>query len=216
MAVAAFDPTFHTAQTVVPLSPSITLQPEGTSSPTFTVTPRLTLEQVNIMWQSMQTEDLSMAYADGFPESPQRFLDEVQRGSRQPLLGLCNNQVAGLYWLHDILERADGSPMAAWTGAYFLPAYRGRAAKRLWQESCRAWETQGIAHFFVATHIANRRSQAFITRGMHFQRVGVYRRFTSFQGHPTDVVIYCRHPADTELAWQCARKRASYLLPATA
>lgn len=212
MAVITLDPSVKVLEDVATLA----LSPANIPSPTCTVTSQPTLEQMHIWWQSMQMEDLSRAYADGFPESPESFYNDVQRGTRKILLGLYNNEVAGIYWLHDILQRTDGSPMAAWTGAYFLPAYRGRPASHLWQASCRTWETQGITHFFVATHIANRCSQAFITRGMRFQRVGVYHRFTYFQGNPADVVIYCKSPDDTELAWQCAQKRAAHMLPATA
>ena len=79
----------------------------------------------------------------------------------------------------------------------------------LWQAARQHWEAAGIAHFFCAVHVANRRSQAFVTRGAHFHRVGRFPDFTCYHGQPVDLFIYTLHAEDTALAWELAAARAA-------
>ena len=53
---------------------------------------------------------------------------------------------------------------------------------------------RGIRHFFTAINVANRRSQAYATRGMRFHRVGRFSRFTFFHGQLVDVFIHPSMP----------------------
>jgi RimJ/RimL family protein N-acetyltransferase len=174
----------------------------------FTLTNEPTTEQLHFWWEAMRSDDLSVAYADAFPGTLTDFRLEIAQGTKLLLICVVDGDVAGALWLHDLLRRPNGTILAGWVGGYFVPPYRGRHAVRLWKAACQWWEAMDIPHLFAATHQANRRSQAFITRGMGFHRVGRYPSFTTFQGQATDVVIYCARPGDASLAWTCAQRRA--------
>ena len=175
----------------------------------LTATEQPTGAQLHAWWESMQRDDLGVAYADSFPATLCQFQAEVARGEKLLLLCLANDQVAGAMWLHDLVQRPNGIVHAGWIGCYFLSPYRGHPAVDLWQVVRQHWEAQGIAHFFVAIHSANRRSQAFVARGAHFSRVGRYPQFTVYHGQPTDMCIYTLHAEDSTLAWQLAEERAT-------
>ena len=178
------------------------------SIPALDVTDTPTIEQMGVWWETMRRDDLSVAYADAFPETLTDFRLEIALGTKKLLICLVDGHAAGALWLHDMAHRADGTVLAGWVGGFFLPAYRGSLAVRLWHTARQRWEAQGITHLFAATHIANRRSQAFLARGMGFYRVGIYPCFTLFHGQTTDVVIYCANHHDAPLAWTYAHKRA--------
>jgi hypothetical protein len=158
----------------------------------------------------MQSDDLSVAYADSFPSMLTDFRREVAHGEKILLLCLVDGQVAGAAWLHDLVHRRDGSVSAGWYGCYFLPAYRGHLAVQAWQAARQHWEAGGITHFFTAINVANRRSQAYATRGMRFHRVGKFSHFTFFHVQLVDVFIYTLHAEDAMLAWELAAARAAY------
>jgi RimJ/RimL family protein N-acetyltransferase len=84
----------------------------------------------------------------------------------------------------------------------------------LWQTARQHWEAAGVGHFFSAANVANRRSQAFIARGAHFHRVGIFHDFSFFRRRPADMVIYTLHAEDTRLAWELATARAARQIPA--
>ena len=180
-----------------------------TRGPTVAVTEWPTSEQWHVWWEAMQFDDLSVAYADSFPPTLTDFRREVAQGEKSVLLCLVDGQVAGTVWLHDLLHRHDGTVSAGWLGCYFLSPYRGHLAMHLWQAARRHWEAAGIAHFFCAVHIANRRSQAFVTRGAYFHRVGKFPDFACYHGQPADLFIYTLHTGDTALAWELAAARAA-------
>lgn len=186
-----------------------TMMPGTVDMPTLVVTDNPTSEQLQVWWETMQSDDLSVAYADSFPPTLQDFCFEVAAGEKLFLLCLVDGEVAGALWLHDLLHRDDGTVSAAWTGGYFLPPYRGRAALHLWHTARQHWEVMGVEHFFTAAHVANRHSQAFISRGMYFHRVGKYPDFTIFHGQPVDVFIYSMRAEDATLAWELAEARAA-------
>ena len=179
-----------------------------TGGPILAVIESPTTEQLQVWWEAMHSDDLSVAYADSFPATLTDFRREVAQGDKVLLLGLVNGQVAGALWLHDLLHRRDGTVSAGWVGCYFLPLYRGRLATQLWQAAHQHWEAAGIAHFFCAIHIANRRSQAFVTRGGSFRRLGRFRDFTLVHGQSADFFIYTLYPEDAALAWELATARA--------
>ena len=177
--------------------------------PILAVTESPTIEQLQMWWETMQNDDLSIAYADSFPPTLTDFRREVAQGEKILLLCLVDGQVAGALWLHDLLHRYDGTVSAGWFGGYFLPSYRGRLAVRLWQAARQHWEAVGVVHIFSAVHNANRRSQAFLTRGASFHRVGRFPAFTVYHGQPTDLFIYTMHAEDAALAWELATARAA-------
>ena len=184
-----------------------------TRGPILAVTESPTIEQLQVWWEIMQSDDLSVAYADSFPATLPDFHREVARGERLLILGTVDGQVAGAVWMHDMLYRHDGTVSAGWLGCYFLSPYRGRVAIHLWQAAHQHWEAAGIAHFFTAANVANRRSQAFITRAAHFHRVGRFPAFTVYHGQPADLFIYTMHAEDAALAWELATARAARQMP---
>jgi hypothetical protein len=177
--------------------------------PTVTVTDRPTIEQLQVWWKSMQNDDLSVAYADSFPETLTDFRLEVAQGDKTLLLCLVDGQVAGALWLHDMWHHHDGTIAGGWLGGYILPAYRGRLIVQLWQEARRHWEATGVVHFFSAVNVANRRSQAMLTRGLRFHLVGRFPDFLQYHGQLTDLFIYTLHAEDMLLAWERAAGRAA-------
>lgn len=181
-----------------------------TGGPALTVTDRPTIEQLQVWWETMERDDLSVAYADSFPPTLTDFRHAVAQGEKILLLCLVDGQVAGALWLHDMLHRRDGTVSAGWIGCYFLPSYRGHLAIHLWQAARQHWEAAGIEHFFCAVHITNRLSQAFVTRGAHFYRVGRFPDFAFLHGQPADFFIYTMHAGDTALAWKLAAARAAH------
>ena len=116
-----------------------------TRRPTLTVTDTPTVGQLHVWWEAMQSDDLSVAYADSFPPTLTDFCLGVAQGERLFLLCLVDGQVAGGLWLHDLLHRRDGTVSAGWIGCYFLSAYRGRLALDLWQMARQHWEATGLA-----------------------------------------------------------------------
>jgi hypothetical protein len=177
------------------------------STPAVTASP--TVEQLQMWWEAMQRDDLSVAFADAFPATLTDFRLEVTQGEKLLLLCLVDGQVAGALWLHDLLHRDDGTVSAGWVGGYFLPSYRGHLAIHLWQAARQHWEAMSIAHLFCAIHIANRCSQAFVTRGLRFHRVGRFPDFTLYHGQPMALYIYTLHVEDAALAWRLAVERAA-------
>jgi hypothetical protein len=173
------------------------------------VTDTPAIGQLHVWWEAMQSDDLSVAYADSFPPTLRDFCLEVAQGEKLLLLCLVDGQVAGALWLHDLLRRRDDTVSAGWIGCYFLSPYRGRVALNLWQTARQHWETTGVVHFFSAANVANRRSQALIARGAHFHRVGRFRHFSLYDRQPADAVIYTLHAEDTRLAWDLATARAA-------
>jgi len=167
------------------------------------------MEQLQVWWEAMQSDDLSVAYADSFPTTLTDFHREVAQGEKLLLLCFIDGHVAGAIWLHDVLHRCDGTVSAGWLGCYFLAPYRGHVAIQLWRAARQHWETAGVAHFFTAINVANRSSQAFVTRGASFHRVGRFPAFTVYHGQPTDLFIYTMHAEDAALAWELATARAA-------
>jgi hypothetical protein len=184
-------------------------QTTTTQGPALTLTAKPTIEQLQVWWKTMQHDDLSVAYTDSFPAALSDFRCEVDQGEKMLLLGLADGQIAGAMWLHDLVHRHDGTVSAGWFGCYFLPPYRGRLAIQLWQAARQYWEAAGVAHIFCAVHVANRLSQAFVTRGGSFHRVGKFPNFALYDGQPTDLFIYTLHAEDAALAWELAAERAA-------
>lgn len=178
-------------------------------SSTVAVTDKPTMKQLQVWWQAMQGDDLSVAYADSFPQTLTDFCLEVAQEKKLLLLCLVDNEVAGALWLHDLHCNHQGKVTGGWIGCYFLPSYRGRHALQVWDRAKKYWEALGVKHFFTAINVDNKPSQAMITRGAHFHLVERFPRFTLFHGQPTDVFIYALHAEDNQLARDLAIARAA-------
>lgn len=160
-------------------------------------------------WWSMlkgDPEDIALAYADGFPNSLDAFLERVWSGAYRDFhLVMHGDDVAGSFWLHDALL-ADGVMIGGWLGGYVMPPYRtaGYAAAQMFLNALAA---KGIQHLFSAVHEHNRPSRLYNHSVLKFHRVGKYPGFTRFGGELVTVVIYAQHRADAVLAWKEASKR---------
>ena len=65
-----------------------------TRGPILAVTESPTIEQLQVWWEIMQSDDLSVAYADSFPATLTDVRREVARGERLLLLGTVDGQAA--------------------------------------------------------------------------------------------------------------------------
>ena len=99
-------------------------QATTTREPILAVTESPTIEQLQVWWEAMHSDDLSVAYADSFPATLTDFRREVAQGEKLLFLGFVDSHVAGAIWLHDLLHRRDGTVSAGWLGCYFLASYR--------------------------------------------------------------------------------------------
>ena len=66
-----------------------------TGESTLAVTDGPTIEQLQVWWKEMQSDDLSVAYADAFPATLTDFYREVAQGEKLLLVGRVDGQVAG-------------------------------------------------------------------------------------------------------------------------
>jgi hypothetical protein len=165
-------------------------------------------------WWSMLTgdpEDIAVAYADGFPNSLDAFLQRVENGTYYHFhLIMHGDDVAGSFWLHDALIE-DGVMIGGWLGGYIMPAYRSSAfATARTVLNCVA--AKGIQHLFSAVHEQNRPSRLYNHKILKFHQVGKYPGLLRYGGKPATMVLYAQHRADTELAWEEATKRHQRIL----
>lgn len=160
-------------------------------------------------WWSMlkgDPEDIALAYADGFPNSLDAFLERVWKGTYCEFhLIMHGDDVAGSFWLHDALV-ADGVTIGGWLGGYMMPPYRPSAAATA-QMILNCLADKGIQHLFSAVHEHNRPSRLYTHKLLKFHQVGKYPDFTRFGGELVNVMIYAQHSADASLAWEEASKR---------
>ena len=160
-------------------------------------------------WWSMlkgDPEDIALAYADGFPNTLDAFLERVWSGIyREFSLIMHGDDVAGAFWLHDTLAK-DGVTIGGWLGGYMMPAYRASAAATA-QSLLQHLAARGIRHLFSAVHEGNRPSRFYTRKLLKLNQVGKYPNFTRFGGELVNVVIYSQHQADADLAWAEASKR---------
>ena len=66
-----------------------------TGESTLAVTDGPTIEQLQVWWKEMQSDDLSVAYADAFPATLTDFHREVAQDEKLLLVGRVDGQVAG-------------------------------------------------------------------------------------------------------------------------
>ena len=111
--------------------------------------------------------------------------------------------------MHDLLYNETGGLRGGWLGGHIIQAARRPYGWALSEATLKTLRTAGLAHVFAAVNVHNRRSQAYVSRGLRFTRVTDYKNFTLFSGQVTDVVIYAWRRDDYHLALAEARKRAT-------
>lgn len=182
------------------------------SSPTsfLTATTTPTLGQMYAWWEAMWADptDLRTAFADGFPHELEEFLTLLRQDERPFWLLTDGPKPLAAFWLHDLVYDDTGTLSGGWLGGHIISSARKPYSAALSELSRRTLQASGLRHIFAAVNKQNRRSQAYVTRGLRFTRVTSYAAFTLFGGQQTEVVIYSRGIDDHELARQEAQKRA--------
>jgi hypothetical protein len=184
------------------------LFPIPTATLTATNTP--TLGQMLAWWETMWADptDLQTAFADGFPRELEDFMQRVHDNDHPFWVYLYGQEPLGAFWLHDLVYNEKGRWSGGWIGGHIIPAARKRYGWGLCNVTLTILDTIDLPHVFAAVHVHNRRSQAYVTRGLRFTRVALYPRFTLFGGQPTDVVLYSWRHDDHAVAWREAHQRA--------
>jgi RimJ/RimL family protein N-acetyltransferase len=152
--------------------------------------------------------DLQTAFADGFPQELEDFMQRVHDNAHPFWIYLYGQEPLGAFWLHDLVYNEKGRWSGGWIGGHIIPAARKRYGWALCDVTLTILDTIDLPHVFAAVHVQNRRSQAYVTRGLRFTRVALYPRFTLFGGQPTDVVLYSWRRDDHTVAWKEAHQRA--------
>jgi hypothetical protein len=184
------------------------LFPIPTATLTATNTP--SLGQILAWWERMWADptDLQTAFADGFPRELEDFMQRVHDNDHPFWIYLYDQEPLGAFWLHDLVYNEKGRLSGGWIGGHIIPAARKRYGWALCDVTRTILETIDLLHVFAAVHVQNRRSQAYVTRGLRFTRVALYPRFTLFGGQLTDVVLYSWRRDDQAVAWREAHHRA--------
>ena len=177
----------------------------------LTVTDTPTLGQMIAWWEAMWADptDLQTAFADGFPRELEDFLALLRDTERPFWMCLKDREPLGAFWLHDLLYDETGDLCGGWIGGHIIQAARRPYGWALSELTLKTLRTTGLAHVFAAVNSLNRRSQAYVRRGLRFIRLTDYKNFTLFSGQVTDVVIYSWRRDDYQLALAEARKRAT-------
>jgi len=162
-------------------------------------------------WEAMWADptDLHTAFADGFPRELEDFLALLRDTARPFWLLLKHQEPLGAFWLHDLLHDETRGLDGGWLGGHIIQAARRPYGWALSEVILQTLRTAGLAHVFAAVNIHNRRSQAYVRRGLRFSCVRAYQHFTLFSGQVTDVVIYSWRRDDHQRALVEARKRAT-------
>ena len=172
------------------------------TTPSLTITTAPTTGQLQTWWQEMHADpdDLRVAFNDFTSTTLDAFLH------RDILLVLCHvdDTIAAAGWLHDLTRDDQGIVMEGWIGGWVAKPYRGQSAIAAWQLVLDYFVERGVAHIHSAINVANRRSFIFTKRMMGFTAVGVFPRFSPFQGVRTDMHILTLHAVDREHAWRAA------------
>ncbi len=175
--------------------------------PSITLTAHPTLEQLKIWWAEMQLDPLRQkAYTDFMPREIEDFLAPVRSGAIQLRMFLCDEQVGGVFYFHDMGADATGS--YAWLGAYILPPYRGKITAQAWSIVRQACASDGLERIFAAIRETNCPAKRFITGTLGFTRLGNYKDWAPFQGSLGTVTLFSMRRQDQALAWVLAEKRA--------
>ena len=180
-------------------------------SPALSATDTPTLGQMMAWWEAMWTDptDLQTAFADGFPRELEDFLALLRDTERLFWMYLKDQEPLGAFWLHDLLHDETGGLCGGWLGVHIIQAARGPYSWASGEIIRQTLTAAGLTHVFAAVNVDNRRSQAYVRRGLRFPRVADYKQFTLFKGQPTDVIIYSSRHDDHQLALTEARKRAA-------
>ncbi|ETW95570.1 MAG: hypothetical protein ETSY1_30005 [Candidatus Entotheonella factor] len=166
-------------------------------------------------WQTIQQDPAGRQwFSDAFPKTYADFVGVLLSGAERCVVFLDGDQVAGGYWLHDMVDDDPDYPPYAWIRGYVDPAYRGRFMAQAWPVACSIFEQWGYRHLFAATHVNNQRTLACLDKTLKFTRVGDYPNFCFFDGKPSTCTVYSMYAEDVSLAMRDAKFRSEHLCAA--
>lgn len=167
------------------------------------------IELLKIYWQARQADPLVPAfYADTGPRTFEAFVQTIETGGYIYRLAIRNEQIVGAIWLHDIERGTDGQINDAWIGGYVLPGMRGgNLLRKMWDIFRPECEQMDIWHIHGGTRSDNKVGYRAGCSELDLIHIGVFPKFTTFDGVCHDCIIFTLHPEDKERAWKIAYKR---------
>ncbi|PON14031.1 hypothetical protein C2W62_31210 [Candidatus Entotheonella serta] len=164
-------------------------------------------------WTTLQADDVGRRwFSDTFPKTYADFLATLTSGEERYTLFFNGDQVAGSYWLHDLVDDDPEVPLCAWLRGYVAPTYRGNFTAEAWPVARAMFEAWGYRHLFAASHAENKRAIACLTKNMNFTFVDNYPDFAIYEDQPTRCAVCVMRADDVDLARYMAQQRSSRLV----
>lgn len=164
-------------------------------------------------WETLQADTAGRRwFSDVFPQTYADFVATLSSGDERYTLFLHSDYVAGSYWLHDMVDDDPVVPACAWLRGYVAPTYRGNFTAEAWPVARSVFEAWGYRHVFAASHAANKRAIACLTKNMHFTFVDEYPKFAIYGEKPTTCTVCTMRYDDVDLARYMAQKRSGKLI----
>ncbi len=178
------------------------------SSPVVHLTDQFSMKQLLIFWDALMNDPgRAGTYMDTMPTHLDQFMAPVSKDEMYFWLILCDGEVAGAGWLHDV--KPYKNMRSAWFALYHAPEYRSvmgaQTQHALWKKA----KDMGIPAIFSGTRSNNHRTRRFAERG-GLHQVAIIEQFGWFEGYLDDVCIYTLHLEDREEALRQAEIRAMY------
>lgn len=172
-----------------------------------------TNQQLSAWWETIQADSEGLRwFSDSFPTTYVDFVTTLQSGLERYTLFFADREVAGSYWLHDIVDDDPDLPPCAWLRGYVAPTYRGNFTADAWPIARSIFEGWGYHNIFAASHAGNKRAIACLIKNMQFTLVDSYPDFAIFAGKLTHCTVCAMHQRDVDLARHIAMKRAERLI----
>lgn len=169
--------------------------------------------ELRTWWETLEADDAGRQwFADAFPQTYAHFVETLTSGAERCTLFFNGAQVAGSYWLHDIVDDDAEYGSFAWLRGYVSPAYRGNFTAEAWPVARSIIEEWGYRHIFAASHAANKRAIACLIKNMQFDLVGEYPDLALYGGKPTLCTVCTMRSEDVGLAMREANRRTDSLL----
>ena len=168
-----------------------------------------TNEELLRYWEARQADPLvPVFYSDTGPKSFDAFLATIDSGGYVFRLSLRGQELLGAIWLHDIERDSDGLVTDAWIGGYALPDARGRHLLRaMWDLFRPICKQLGVWHIHGGTRKDNEIGYHCAHTQFDLCDVGIFPKFTTFEGVEHDCYIFTLQPQDKERAWKMAYTR---------
>ncbi len=171
-------------------------------------------DEMSKWWAALQDDHTGRKwFSDAFPQSYADFVAVLASGVERCTLFFDSiDNVAGCYWLHDMVDDDPDHPSYAWVRGFVVPTYRGNFTLEAWPIARAVFAEWGYDRLFAGSHPDNRRALACLTQNMRFTLVDTFEHFCMFDGEPGPCTVCSMRPEDVELARRDAQLRADNLL----